>query len=72
MLTVFLGMTNEGVFHCVHINIHDCGLYKLFPQFHNSFFQFVVKKLGHLVERFGTPKLIYLGRTHRIAIQHVW
>ncbi|KAK2438478.1 GDSL esterase/lipase [Trifolium repens] len=64
-------MANEVVLHCVHINIYDCGLWKLFPKLHNSFIQFVVKVLGHLVERFGTTKFIRLGRTHRIAIQHV-
>lgn len=67
-----MALSNEGVLNAVDIHVGDCRLWKLFPKLDHGFFQSVVEILGHLVERAGATKFVYLGRCDGESVQNLW
>lgn len=69
--TIVMGAADERVLKWIYINICECCQWKNVSESAHSFFQLLVKILGHLIERARATGLVHLSCRDWQPVHHV-
>lgn len=67
-----MGLADESILEWIYINICKGCQWKIHSELAHSFFQLLVKILGHLIERARTSGLIHLSCCDWQPVHHIW